>query len=120
MFQGERSLSEREKERTITKEALVRALARARLTPEKERERAFVGETLQFLGLTLRCLLLDGALVGVIVTDGVMVRFEPARDNPIGRRWPGVLGVSVAPPGRDGCRCGGFVTGVMLIGDPRL
>lgn len=26
----------------------------------------------------------------------------------------------VAPPGRDGCRCGGFVTGVMLIGEPRL
>lgn len=34
----------------------------------------------------LRCLLLEGAFVGVIVTDGVMVRFEPARDSPIGRR----------------------------------
>lgn len=64
--------------------------------------------------------LLDGALVGVIVTDGVMVRLEPARLNPIGSLEPGVLGVRVAPPGRDGCLCVDFVTGVMLIGDPRL
>lgn len=36
---------------------------------------------------TLRCLmLLDGAFVGVIVTDGVMVRLDPVRVSPIGRR----------------------------------
>lgn len=35
----------------------------------------------------LRCLtLLDGALVGVIVTEGVMVRFDPVRVNPSGSR----------------------------------
>lgn len=38
-------------------------------------------------GLTLRCLtLLDGALVGVIVTEGVIVRLDPVRVNPIGSR----------------------------------
>lgn len=69
----------------------------------------------------LRCfMLLEGAFVGVIVTDGVMVRLDPARLSPIGRRWPGVLGVRVAPPGSEGCLAGGLVTGVMLIGDPRL
>lgn len=35
----------------------------------------------------LRCLtLLDGALVGVIVTEGVIVRLDPVRVNPIGSR----------------------------------
>lgn len=35
----------------------------------------------------LRCLtLLDGAFVGVIVTEGVMVRFDPVRVNPNGSR----------------------------------
>lgn len=64
-------------------------------------------------------MLLEGAFVGVIVTEGVMVRLEPVRVRPIGRRWPGVLGVKVAPPGKDGL-AGGLVTGVMFIGDPRL
>lgn len=73
------------------------------------------------LGLTLRCLtLLDGALVGVIVTEGVIVRLDPVRVNPIGSRWPGVLGVRVAPPGSDGCLAGSFVTEVMFIGEQRL
>lgn len=70
---------------------------------------------------TLRCLmLLEGAFVGVIVTDGVIVRFDPVRVSPIGSRWPGLLGVKVAPPGSEGCLAGGLVTGVIFIGDPRL
>lgn len=69
----------------------------------------------------LRCLmLLEGAFVGVIVTDGVIVRLEPVRVSPIGSRWPGLLGVKVAPPGSEGCLAGGLVTGVIFIGDPRL
>lgn len=69
----------------------------------------------------LRCLmLLEGAFVGVIVTDGVIVRLDPVRVSPIGSRWPGLLGVKVAPPGSEGCLTGGLVTGVIFMGDPRL
>lgn len=62
-----------------------------------------------------------GALVGVIVTDGVMMRLDAPRLSPIGNRWPGLLGVSVAPPGRDGLWVSDtFGTGVMFNGEPRL
>lgn len=44
----------------------------------------------------------DGADVGVIVTDGVIVKFEPVRDWPYGDRCDGgAPAVNVAPPGRD-------------------
>lgn len=63
-----------------------------------------------------------GALVGVIVTEGVIVRLDPARPNPIGNRWLlGLLGVRVAPPGSDGLWPDvPFGTGVMCNGEPRL
>lgn len=55
----------------------------------------------------------DGADVGVIVTDGVMVKFDPVRVCPNELRG-GPPAVSVAPPGNDDrvggialCRFGG-------------
>lgn len=43
-----------------------------------------------------------GAEVGVIVTDGVIVRFDPVRDIPIFElRCDDPPGVNVAPPGND-------------------
>lgn len=44
----------------------------------------------------------DGAEVGVIVTDGVIVKFEPVLDWPYGERCDGgAPAVKVAPPGSD-------------------
>ena len=42
-----------------------------------------------------------GADVGVIVTDGVMVKFELVLECPNELRWGGPPGISVAPPGND-------------------
>lgn len=58
-----------------------------------------------------------GALVGVIVTDGVMVRFDPVRPEWIPVTPPppipeddlcGGPGVNVAPPGNEE-RIGGYI-----------
>lgn len=54
------------------------------------------------LRLTLRGLTpAGGAVVGVIVTDGVIVRFGPVRGRPELLRIGGPPGVKVAPPGKE-------------------
>lgn len=60
------------------------------------------------VSLTLRCFeLTDGADVGVMVTDGVIVKLEPVLDWPYDDRCEGgPPGVNVAPPGNDDRVCG--------------